>query len=199
MTNATVPGVLLTGDHASRPAASVGDGVLYSCTDHSKVYQSDGSTWTDWFDPSAVAGNALSRTLIYRATGQTITGSGTQTIVSFSNETDDDAGVWAIGTPTKLVIPAGLNGRKGRVYGQITFTGSSSGTYRRARILKGGSEVATMTVGVPGTTAAHLQVVTPVVSFATSEEFELAFNADVAGLTTIGGAAAVFFGLYTVD
>lgn len=45
----TIPGMFLTGDHASRPAASaVGKGALYSCTDHDLIYQSDGSTWTTW-------------------------------------------------------------------------------------------------------------------------------------------------------
>lgn len=40
---------LLEGDHASRPAATaVPDGTLYSCTDHSLVYQSDGATWATW-------------------------------------------------------------------------------------------------------------------------------------------------------
>lgn len=45
----TVPGMFLTGDHASRPAASaVGGGSLYSCTDHDLIYQSDTSSWTTW-------------------------------------------------------------------------------------------------------------------------------------------------------
>lgn len=45
----TIPGMFLTGDHASRPAANaVGKGALYSCTDHDLIYQSDGSTWTTW-------------------------------------------------------------------------------------------------------------------------------------------------------
>ncbi len=41
---------LLSGDHASRPAASdVPQGTLYACTTHLKVYQSDGtSAWSDW-------------------------------------------------------------------------------------------------------------------------------------------------------
>jgi len=41
---------LPTGDHASRPAASaVPQGTLYSCTTHSLIYQSDGtSAWTTW-------------------------------------------------------------------------------------------------------------------------------------------------------
>jgi hypothetical protein len=40
---------LLTGVHGSRPAANaVPVGTLYSCTTHSLVYQSDGSSWTTW-------------------------------------------------------------------------------------------------------------------------------------------------------
>jgi hypothetical protein len=45
----TVPGMFLTGDHASRPAATaVGGGTLYSCSTHSLIYQSDGAAWSTW-------------------------------------------------------------------------------------------------------------------------------------------------------
>lgn len=44
-----MPGMLLTGTHAARPAATaVGGGTLYSCTDHDLVYQSDASAWSTW-------------------------------------------------------------------------------------------------------------------------------------------------------
>jgi hypothetical protein len=46
MADTTLPALLGTGDHASRPAA----GALYSCTDHDLIYQSDGSSWTTWAD-----------------------------------------------------------------------------------------------------------------------------------------------------
>ena len=51
----TLPGVLLSGVHSSRPAASaVASGTLYAETDTGQTYQSDGvSTWTAW---GAVAG-----------------------------------------------------------------------------------------------------------------------------------------------
>lgn len=50
---ATVAGILLVGDHASRPAAAtVVAGTLYSCTDHDLIYQSDGATWSTWADLS---------------------------------------------------------------------------------------------------------------------------------------------------
>ena len=40
---------LLDGTHAARPAATaVPAGTLYSCSDHSLVYQSDGATWATW-------------------------------------------------------------------------------------------------------------------------------------------------------
>lgn len=49
MADTTLPALLDTGTHAARPAASaVGTGALYSCTDHSLVYQTDGSSWTTW-------------------------------------------------------------------------------------------------------------------------------------------------------
>lgn len=46
----TLPGVLLSGTHASRPAANaVAKGTLYAETDTAQTYQSDGSsTWTAW-------------------------------------------------------------------------------------------------------------------------------------------------------
>lgn len=49
MAEITIPGMFLTGDHSSRPAANaVGAGALYSCSDHDLIYQSDGSSWTTW-------------------------------------------------------------------------------------------------------------------------------------------------------
>ncbi len=49
MATLTLPGVLLTGDHASRPAATaVGTGTLYACSTHGLIYQSNGATWSTW-------------------------------------------------------------------------------------------------------------------------------------------------------
>lgn len=46
---ATVPGILATGIHADRPAATaVESGSLYSCTTHDLIYQSDGASWSTW-------------------------------------------------------------------------------------------------------------------------------------------------------
>jgi hypothetical protein len=49
MADTTLPGVLLEGDHASRPAATaVATGSLYACSTHGLIYQSDGSAWSTW-------------------------------------------------------------------------------------------------------------------------------------------------------
>lgn len=54
MATITVPGMFLTGTHGARPAANaVGIGTLYACSTHALVYQSDGSTWSQWFDGGA--------------------------------------------------------------------------------------------------------------------------------------------------
>jgi len=44
------------GTHAARPAATaVQKDSLYYCTDHQKVYISDGSAWSDWLSPGGAA------------------------------------------------------------------------------------------------------------------------------------------------
>jgi len=58
---------LLTGTHASRPAATaVPAGTLYSCTDHSLIYQSDGTSWATYailsIGATGAAGGVLSGT-----------------------------------------------------------------------------------------------------------------------------------------
>ena len=54
MVATTLNGVLLTGDHASRPTATtVAKGALYACSTHALVYQSDASSWSTWATLSA--------------------------------------------------------------------------------------------------------------------------------------------------
>lgn len=81
MADTTLPALLGAGDHASRPAAgSVGSGALYACSDHTKLYQSDGSTWSDWFDPTALGGGSaadLAADRVILTGGDITTSSGT--------------------------------------------------------------------------------------------------------------------------
>jgi hypothetical protein len=49
MADVTLPGVLKSGLHSARPAASaVAKGALFAETDTKQVYQSDGSSWSAW-------------------------------------------------------------------------------------------------------------------------------------------------------
>lgn len=46
---ATVPGILQSGTHASRPlATAMAVGGLYSCSTHATIYVSDGTSWSTW-------------------------------------------------------------------------------------------------------------------------------------------------------
>lgn len=71
-------GHLLSGDHASRPTATtVPEGTLYSCTDHSLVYQSDGATWSTW---ASLAGTgSVATDTIWDNAGDLAVGSGSNT------------------------------------------------------------------------------------------------------------------------
>jgi hypothetical protein len=98
MTATTLPGVLLSGTHAGRPAASaVAGGTLYAETDTGQIYQSNGvSTWSAW---GAAAGGGVTQedyaqiTTITSITG----GSGAPTSVL------SGAGFTASGTDTYLI------------------------------------------------------------------------------------------------
>ena len=92
----TMPEWLLPGDHASRPAANaVAVGALYACSDHSLVYQSDGSTWSAWLDASGTggAGGTEGRSLICPLPGAALdtTASGGGTAGTDGGSTDSGA------------------------------------------------------------------------------------------------------------
>lgn len=78
MAEITMPGMLLTGNHAGRPAANtVGSGTLYACSTHSLVYQSDGASWATWL--TATGSETLPAT-IFDAKGDIIGASAADTV-----------------------------------------------------------------------------------------------------------------------
>ena len=85
----TLPGVLLTGLHSARPAASaVASGTLYAETDTGQTYQSDGvSTWTAW--GAAIVGGSLE---VKEVDGSPDVTGVTQIIVSNGTLTDNTGG-----------------------------------------------------------------------------------------------------------
>lgn len=62
MTTRFADHVLGPDTHANRPAATaVPTGTLYSCTDHVKIYKSDGATWADYAD---IGGTGIAEALL---------------------------------------------------------------------------------------------------------------------------------------
>lgn len=117
----TIPGMFLTGDHASRPAANtVGSGSIYSCSTHALIYQSDGSSWTTW----ATLG----------ASG-TITGSGL-TMATDRLLGRDTASTGAI---EELTIGSGLS----LSGGTLSASGGSAGNLESNRVVKSGGDFTT--------------------------------------------------------
>jgi hypothetical protein len=118
---ATLPIVLQTGIHSARPAAAdVGKGGLYSCTTHSLVYQTDGSSWTTW----ATLGTATSGALIFLEAHTATNASGNLDFTTFISSTYDTYKI--IGTGINLATnTADLNLEVGTGGGPTYDTGSN--------------------------------------------------------------------------
>lgn len=156
----TVDGVHGGGDHASRPAATaVTAGSLYACTDHTKVYKSDGSTWSDWHDGSGGVGGggALTQISQYVESGG---GSATITFASIPGTYEDlilslvgrsSAAATAVGVAAQFNNDTGANYDWQRHYvedGNAVHGGSESINGTSARV--GAFAGASMTANIPG-------------------------------------------------
>ena len=127
MATITIPGMFLTGDHASRPAAGdVGSGSLYSCTDHDLIYQSDGSSWTTWATAGGgVPAGAITSSGLTMATAR-ILGRTTASTGAVEEITVGSGLSLAAGTLTASGGAAGnlQSARYVRTSGNYTYTGS---------------------------------------------------------------------------
>lgn len=75
---ATVAGILLAGTHAARPAASAPPvGSIYSCSDHSLIYVTNGSAWSTW--ASLTGTGAMATDVLWDAAGDLAVGTGANT------------------------------------------------------------------------------------------------------------------------
>lgn len=73
---ATVPGILQTGTHSARPAATTtAVGALYACSTHGLIYVSDGASWTTWYTAPAasLAGTTASVEFVIDGGGSALT------------------------------------------------------------------------------------------------------------------------------
>lgn len=149
----------------------------------------------------AGAGNSLSVCTVRRTTAQSVSGSGAETAISFDTETEDTDGAWAIGTPTKIVIPAGLNTRRAIFFGMGAFAANTGGNYRHLRITTGAGAALTpdavciMPDMATNATNIVVQVFSTPRTLATSDEYSLMMRIDSTGF----GIDFGYFGFYTID
>jgi hypothetical protein len=115
----TLPGVLLTGIHSARPAASaVASGTLYAETDTGQTYQSDGvSTWTAW--GAAIVGGSLE---VKEVDGSPDVTGVTQVIVSNGTLTDNGGG--------SVTVTTGGGGGGGGCLGAISYSSGSDSVWQ---------------------------------------------------------------------
>ena len=80
-------GLLLTGNHAGRPAANtVAGGTLYACSTHALIYQSDGSSWSTW---ASLGGTETLPVSIIDAKGDLIAGTAADTAARLAVGSND--------------------------------------------------------------------------------------------------------------
>jgi len=191
------PSLLITeGTEPSAPAA--GKQRLYIDSTTHKLKRTDSSGTDVTIEGTA---NALSITTVRRTTSQNVSGSGTETAISFDTETEDTDGAWAIGTPTKIIIPSALNGRRAIFYGMGAFSANTGGNYRHLRIGTGAGAALTpdavciMPDMATNATNIVVQVFSTPRTLNTSDEYTLMMRIDTTGI----GIDFGWFGFYTID
>jgi hypothetical protein len=110
-----------TGVHGSRPAASAGC-VLYSCTTHSLIYRSDGSSWTTFL--TIPTGSGVATDPIWDAAGDLAVGSGADTAAKLSIGATNGMAVQRVSGAVAWALPAGYEFD----YAQTTSGGTISAT-----------------------------------------------------------------------
>lgn len=162
----TLPVLLGTGDHASRPAASaVGSGGLYSCTTHSLVYQTDGSSWTTW---ATLGGSgSVATDTIWNAAGDLAVGTGSDTAARLAIGSSGDVLTVAGGTAS-WAAPSGGGGATTPVFLQAPVRANGTNTIGAMstgdRIIVGIVSFGGTVTGVACTNVTFTQVGTDVTS-----------------------------------
>lgn len=135
---------LLTGDHASRPAANtVPEGTLYSCTDHSLIYQSDGASWSTYATLGSAGGIAAT---ILDAKGDLIAASAADTPARLAVGTNGHVLTADSGETTGIKWAAATSGGPTIVdyvtrTSDLSITGTTSGS--QTTVLTGASQAYT--------------------------------------------------------
>lgn len=200
MADTTLPALLDTGTHAGRPAAGdVGSGALYSCTDHSLIYQTDGSSWSTWATLGAAA-STFGAVWLTDASTQSINTSSFTTI-AFDTETEDTDGFHS--GSSGIVIPVAFNGRRMVFGANIGLAANATGA-RQAQLVKNlaGTPVVLSYVTDVGSSAISFRemLISPAITVATGDtiDVQLWHNVGSAINTVNADGLPSLFG-YTVD
>ncbi len=124
---------ILVGTLAARPAAA-GLNRWYYATDQDRLYREEAATWQEILSRDTIGAR------VFRSTAQSFANN-TTTAVDFDSETFDPHGMWVVGTPTRLTVPADYPGYW-IVLGGLRFLGAGGGQTRNAGIRKNGSSIA---------------------------------------------------------
>ena len=127
---------------------------------------------------------------VYQATG-TLTTTTTPTAVPFDAEERDTDGFHSTtSNNSRITIPAGLGGRY-RLLGQVDFTSSASGGYRRLELRRNGTVV--VSSNLPAVVRAdHLMQISFDLALAVGDYVELYAANSVGNISTITGSGGTF-------
>lgn len=183
------PSVLYqTGDHASRPAVDAGC-VLYSCTDHSKVYVSDASAWSDFV--TIPTGASVATDTIWDAAGDLAVGSGADTAAKLPIGATNGMALRRVSGAVAWDLPPGHEYDYAEFTSAVTVTGTT----------EGGADtvVASNSVAYPGSVAVWVEFWSPYIQSDENHNIVLvllqgATVLGVGGLQTAGDYASASFG-----
>lgn len=188
----TMPGMLLEGDHASRPAATaVGGGTLYACSDHSLIYQSDTSSWTTWFDGTGSVSPTFSGARVFHNADQALT-AGVDFTLAFNQERYDVSGYHDNATNNSRLIPPTTG--KYHIGGSVSFTASATGWFGLWIRVAGSTKIAQI--------RGHIEDGSNVASLVVSTDYALTATTDYVELMAISSVAsknALVLGNYSCE
>jgi hypothetical protein len=110
--------------------------------------------------------------LVYRTNDDTTTDfTGSGAVVTWEAEAYDQGGWWDAGSPTKLIVPAGVNAI--RIYGGASTTSADSGVMARLTPKINGNFYLANVESMQTNTSRSISFATPVVPVNVGDEFEL--------------------------